>query len=98
MRKSFVALLACAALAEPLCGSTDALVQLCKVWSAVKFLDPQLMTQNVDWDGALIRAIPPARAATTDAESAAAIATMLGSLHDPATRIARATPGLILLS
>src|SRR5689334_374173 len=78
-------------LPQPLGASTDALVQLCKAWSAVKFLDPQLMTQRVDWDGALLRAIPAARAATTSAQSAAAIATMLGALDDPATRVARAS-------
>lgn len=87
MRKHLIVLLACVALARPLSASTGALVQLCKVWSAVKFLDPQLMTQRVDWDGALIRAIPAARAATNDAQSVAAIATMLGELHDPATRV-----------
>lgn len=87
MRKRLVVLLACVALAHPLSASTDALVQLCKVWGAVKFLDPQLMTQRVDWDGALLRALPAARAATTDAQSVAAIATMLDELHDPATRV-----------
>lgn len=89
MRKPLVALLACSALAQPLGASTDALVQLCKAWSAVKFLDPQLMTQRVDWDGALLRAIPAARAATTEEQSVAAVATMLESLNDPATRVVR---------
>lgn len=83
-------IVAFAVLPQPLRASTDALVQLCKVWSAVKFLDPQLMTQRIDWDGALLRAIPASRAATTNAQSAAAIATMLGVLDDPATRVARA--------
>ncbi len=93
MRKHFVALLACAALAQPLSASTDALVQLCKTWSAVKFLDPQLMTHRVDWDGALLRAIPAARAATTEEQSAAAIETMLAALDDPATRVVRNSEG-----
>src|SRR5439155_17776621 len=65
--------------------------QLCRVWSAVKFLDPQLMTREIDWDGPLVRAIPAARAATTADDSAAAIAGMLHELGDPATRIVQVT-------
>jgi hypothetical protein len=65
MRKHLVALLISAALAHPLSASTDALAQLCKVWSAVKFLDPQLMVQPVDWDAALIRAILVRRSKST---------------------------------
>jgi C-terminal processing protease CtpA/Prc len=70
-------------------ASTDALVQLCRVWSEVKFLDPQLMTRETDWDTPLIHAIPAARAANTPAETAAAIAAMLAELSDPVTRVVR---------
>lgn len=85
-----VAALTCVLLARSLQASTDALVQLCRVWSAVKFLDPQLMTREVDWDAALLRAIPAARLAKTTEEEAAAIGVMLHELGDPATRVARA--------
>src|SRR5437667_4296221 len=91
MRTRLVAALTCILSASSLHASTDALVQLCRVWSAVKFLDPQLMTREIDWDGPLVRAIPAARAAITADDSAAAIAGMLHELGDPATRIVRVT-------
>ncbi|MBI2213965.1 MAG: hypothetical protein HYU52_09990 [Acidobacteria bacterium] len=52
---------------------TEALVTLCKVWSTAKFLHPRLMVRELDWDGALLRAIPAAREAKTHDELANAI-------------------------
>ncbi len=43
-------------------ASTEALVQLCRVWSAVKFSDPQLMMRQAGWDPPLVHAVPAARA------------------------------------
>ena len=68
---------------------TDALIKLCQVWSDVKFLDPQLMTRQVDWDGALIRALPHVREAHTYDELATSLGSMLAELNDPATRVVR---------
>ncbi|HEX2121888.1 MAG TPA: S41 family peptidase [Thermoanaerobaculia bacterium] len=80
-------LAALSASAQP--TRTESLVKLCEVWSTVKFLDPHLMTRAVDWDGALVRAIPAVRAATTHEELAKAIGSMLAELNDPASRVVR---------
>jgi C-terminal processing protease CtpA/Prc len=68
---------------------TDSLATLCEVWSEVKFHDPRLILQKVDWDGALVRAIPRVREARTSEQLAHAIGTMLAELADPVTRVSR---------
>jgi C-terminal processing protease CtpA/Prc len=65
----------------------DRLVKLAHAWSAVKFLDPALVSGGVDWDGALVRAIPKVRAATSEDQLADAVNGMLRELGDPATRV-----------
>ena len=72
---------------QPGNSATESLAKLCEVWSAVKFFDPHLMTRKVDWDGALVRAIPRVRAAKTEDEVANAIGSMLEELNDPVSRI-----------
>src|SRR5260370_40851592 len=84
----FSGLLLCVSASAQMQG-TDALVKLCDVWSTVKFHDPQLMLRHVDWDGALIRAIPKARGAQTSEQLAGVIGSMLGELSDPPTRVYR---------
>ena len=61
-----------------------------RVWSTAAFLDPEIVFGTVDWDAALIRAIPEVRAASSDEELARAIGSMLAELHDPASRIVEA--------
>jgi hypothetical protein len=39
------------------------LITLFKLWGAVKFFHPYLAYRNIDWDGALIAAIPKVKAA-----------------------------------
>ena len=56
---------------------TDSLATLCTVWSEVKFHHPHLLLREVDWDGALVRAIPKAREAQTSDQVAHAIGAML---------------------
>jgi C-terminal processing protease CtpA/Prc len=68
---------------------TESLATLCNVWSEVKFHDPRLLLREVDWDGALVRAIPRVREAQTSEQRAQAIGTMLAELSDPVTRVAR---------
>ncbi|MDB4969424.1 MAG: hypothetical protein JWN44_5113 [Myxococcales bacterium] len=74
----------------PRTDRTARLAKLCKVWGTVKFLHPWLWTRQIDWDAALLRALPRARAATTDDDLAASVSGMLGELHDPVTRVAPA--------
>lgn len=73
---------------------TQRLESLCHVWAAAKYAHPAMMMRNVDWDGALVRAIPAVRAASTPAETAAAIDAMLKEIGDPVTHVVppRAAP------
>jgi C-terminal processing protease CtpA/Prc len=60
---------------------------LARVWSEVRYLHPYLLTKSIDWDAALVHAVPAVRAAKNDDELAAAIDGMLRELGDPATRV-----------
>src|ERR1700758_410148 len=66
----------------------DRLIGIAKLWAAVKFFHPYLAYRdNIDWDAALIKAIPRVDAAHTPAEYSAAIESMLNELGDPATHV-----------
>lgn len=71
------------------CGAneSDRLVSLARVWASAKFLDPDVAAGTVDWDAALVKAIPKVRAAKSEDDFAAAIDAMLHELHDPASRV-----------
>ena len=68
-----------------------------KLWTTVKYFHPYLAYSDIDWDRALVDALPKIRSATTQAEYAAAIQSMLEALKDPATHTgsaaANAQPG-----
>ena len=66
---------------------SERLAQLGRVWGVVKYFHPQLPYNGVDWDSALVQAIPAVSSAITDAEYAAAVASMLDALNDPVTRV-----------
>ncbi len=63
------------------------LAGLFRVWGAIKFFHPWLAYKEVDWDAALVAAIPAAERATARQPYAAAVARMLAALGDPATRV-----------
>src|SRR5512143_2476596 len=63
------------------------LASLGRLWGAVKYFHPALVTRPVDWDSALVAAIPRVRAAKIRAEFAAAVDTMLAALGDPLTHV-----------
>lgn len=65
----------------------ERLAHLCKLWGVVKFFHPYLASRDIDWDAALVAAIPMVNAAATSEEYAAAVQSMLEPLDDPATRI-----------
>lgn len=74
------------------------LVGLARVWGAVKYFHPFLAYREVDWDRALVEAIPKVQAARTPQEYQAALNQMLAALGDPSTRAevgnkAAPTPG-----
>jgi hypothetical protein len=74
---------------SPARAATDVerLTHLAKLWGAVRYLHPYLAYKEIDWDAALIQAIPKVRSAKTSAEYAAAVQTMLAALGDPVTRV-----------
>ena len=78
--------------ARPVDPRTARIVRLCRLWGEVRFLDPEVAAGAVDWDAALVAALPKALAAQTDEEEIAAVRALLGSLHDPVTRVEHAVP------
>jgi C-terminal processing protease CtpA/Prc len=64
-----------------------------RAWAAARFFHPWLADGSIDWDSALVRALPAIRAAATRAEYARAVQSLFASLGDPVTRVtARARP------
>src|SRR5689334_5079399 len=69
------------------------LTSLCHLWGKVKYFYPALAYRNdIDWDAALIAAIPRVRAAQTTAEYASAIEDLLKVLGDPLAKVIPAEP------
>ncbi|HSB10439.1 MAG TPA: S41 family peptidase [Blastocatellia bacterium] len=67
----------------------ERLADLCKLWGAIKYFHPYLAYRDIDWDAALVKAIPKVQAARTTDEYAAAVQSLLDALGDPATRVIR---------
>jgi C-terminal processing protease CtpA/Prc len=65
----------------------DRLTHVGKLWGMVRYLHPYLAYKDIDWDAALVAAIPRVREAKTTAEYKAAVQGMLDALGDPATRV-----------
>jgi C-terminal processing protease CtpA/Prc len=66
-------------------AQTERLAGLARLWGAVKFFHPVLAYRDIDWDGALIKAIPAVKSARTPTEYRTAINGMLAALGDPVT-------------
>jgi C-terminal processing protease CtpA/Prc len=58
-----------------------------KLWITVKYFHPYLAYRDIDWDKALVDALPKVRSAATPAEYATAVNSMLEALKDPATHV-----------
>lgn len=86
-RRALLVLFLLLALPLRAATETDRLMTLARVWSEVRYLHPYMLTRSIDWDAALVHAIPNVRAAKTDAELASAIDGMLRELGDPVTRV-----------
>ncbi len=90
--------LACIVLAGALSGASvpdparsddlqvKRLAGLCKLWGTVKYFHPYLAYKPIDWDAALVKAIPKVKAASSAAEFQAGLDLLLSFLGDPATR------------
>jgi C-terminal processing protease CtpA/Prc len=65
------------------------LVRVGKVWAALRWFHPYLMYRSVDWDRALIDALPKIDGAQSADDFDAAVSGMLGALRDPLTHVVR---------
>ena len=65
----------------------ERLAGLCRIWGAAKFFHPYLAYRDIDWDAALVAAIPMVSSADSVDDYAAAIGGLLEGLGDPATRV-----------
>ena len=64
----------------------ERLVGLAKLWGTIKYFHPYPAYREIDWDKALIEAIPRAGSAKTPQEYEAAVNSMLAALGDKSTR------------
>ncbi len=74
-----------AALAQTGASEQDRLIATAKLWGTVKYFHPYLAYRDIDWDKALVNALPPIRSAKSTAEYVKALGGMLDALHDPMT-------------
>ena len=63
------------------------LLALSRVWGTVKTLHPSLAYKTVDWDAALVTAIPKVSGARDTQAFADAVRQMLATLRDPVTKV-----------
>ncbi len=66
-------------------AETDRLMDTARLWNAIEYFHPYVAYRDIDWDGALVSALPKIRGAKTVGEYQAAISAMLAELHDPET-------------
>src|SRR5262245_57019423 len=65
----------------------EELAALGRLWGEVKFIHPWLYSRDIDWDAALLFAIPGAIEARGPEEFRAVVAELLAALDDPVTRV-----------
>jgi hypothetical protein len=92
LRLCFITILVALLTVRSTGSDVERLATLARVWAAVKFLHPYMLQKEIDWDAALVRAIPAVRAAATDDDFARAVGSMLGELGDPATHVLQSAP------
>jgi C-terminal processing protease CtpA/Prc len=73
--------------AQPSDSETARLAATAKLWITVKYFHPYLAYQDIDWDKALVDALPKIRNAPSKNEYVAATQQMLEGLHDPETHM-----------
>lgn len=71
----------------------ERLTALGRLWTTIEYFHPYLAYRHdIDWDAALVAAIPKVKAAVTAVEYATAVHSMLAVLGDPATRVIEKPP------
>ncbi len=78
-----------AAPAPALPSAEERLAHLARLWGQVKYRHPALASRDIDWDAALVAALPQVEAAGDADAYARAVQEMLETLKDPATRVLR---------
>lgn len=81
-----VALCTALSAAEQAPTTNDRLISVGKLWATVLYFHPYLAYKDLDWDKALVDALPAIRSATDSHAYAVAVNSMLAELHDPLTR------------
>ena len=71
----------------PTVTPVERLAGLARLWGLIKFCHPGLAISGIDWDAALIRAIPEVKAAKTVEDYRGALERLCLVLGDPATRV-----------
>jgi hypothetical protein len=71
----------------PAQSPAERLAGLARAWGQVKYVHPAMATSGIDWDAALLRAIPAVEKARTTREYREAIDALLNELDDPATSV-----------
>lgn len=75
-------------------ASPENVAALGRVWGSARYFHPWLASRELDWDAALVEALPRAAAARTPEALAEAVQGMLSRLNDSVTRVSvDAAPG-----
>lgn len=74
---------------KPDAKRVERLSGLFRLWGDVKFFHPYVVRGAVDWDAALLRAIPKVEVGQTAEAYRSAVESMLGGIQDPDTRVLR---------
>ncbi len=80
--------------AAPSAREVQRLEDLARIWVYVDLFDPYLGASGIEWDQALIEAIPAVRAAQDEAAMTAAVNAMLRRSGDPAARVVAPQPAV----
>jgi C-terminal processing protease CtpA/Prc len=96
-----VVLLLLPAVAFPVAAETptppshiERIAKVGQLWGYVRYLHPYVAYRDVDWNAALLAALPRVRDAKSREEYSAAVQSMLATLGDPATRVMSDQPPL----
>ena len=65
----------------------ERLAALGKLWGKVKYFHPYLTYKEINWDSALVKAIPKVYKSKNKNEYASAVQSMLDALQDPLTKV-----------
>lgn len=88
-----LAVLVCAA--APAQAGDENIVSLARLWSAARATHPALADDRIDWDRALVAALPQLRDEYDEPSLRLAITTLMAPLHDEALRIGAEAPAYV---